>query len=63
MLSPEVMIRLALEEKRISQDRLGKYKGDFLTNRKFKNIKLAGLAIHIGSQLQSLSPFEKLLNV
>ncbi len=31
----------------------------FVTNKNFKNIKLVGLAIHIGSQLQSLSPFEE----
>ena len=30
----------------------------FLTNKNLKNIKLVGLAIHIGSQLQSLTPFE-----
>ena len=31
----------------------------FVTNKNFKNIKLVGLAIHIGSQLQSLSPFDE----
>ena len=31
----------------------------FVTSKNFKNIKLVGLAIHIGSQLQSLSPFEE----
>ena len=54
------MIRLAPEEK---EDKFGidweNIREIFVTNRKFKNIKLVGLAIHIGSQLQSLSPFEE----